>query len=249
MDSTNTDGTDANSNEASYTRAARRPAGPRRIAAFDFDGTVSKRDTLVPFVAGVAGPARFAAVCGRLGLSGARRRVDLMARDDVKAELARLVFRGRTEDEIRSRADRYGKALLASRLRSFMVDRVTAHVDAGHDTLFVSASLTYYIEPIAHALGMDAVIAVELEAIDGVFTGELARPNVRAHEKVVRLDEWTAATGGGDRELWSYGNSSGDHALLAAADHAFWLGRPTKAPPRVLPISAQVPPPPLTPLP
>ena len=156
-----------------------------------------------------------------------------MARDDVKAELARLVFRGRTEDEIRSRADRYGKALLASRLRSFMVDRVTAHVDAGHDTLFVSASLTYYIEPIADALGMDAVIAVELESIDGVFTGELARPNVRAHEKVVRLDEWTAATGGGDRELWSYGNSSGDHALLAAADHAFWLGRPTKAPAHV----------------
>jgi phosphatidylglycerophosphatase C len=243
------DGTDTNRTEASDTTGGQRPAGPRRIAAFDFDGTVSKRDTLVPFVAQVAGPARFAAVCGRLGLSGARRRLDLMARDDVKAELARLVFRGRTEDEIRSRADRYGKALLASRLRSFMVDRVTAHVDAGHDTLFVSASLTYYIEPIAHALGMNAVIAVELESIDGVFTGELARPNVRAHEKVVRLDEWMAATGGGDRELWSYGNSSGDHALLAAADHAFWLGRPTKAPAHVVPISAQVAPPPLTPSP
>jgi phosphatidylglycerophosphatase C len=239
-ETTNTDGAD--------TTGTDRPADRRRIAAFDFDGTVTKRDTLVPFVAQVAGPARFAAVCGRLGLSGARRRVDLMARDDVKAELARLVFRGRTEDEIRARADRYGTALLASRLRPFMVDRVTAHVDAGHDTLFVSASLTYYIEPIAEALGMNAVIAVELETVDGMFTGELARPNVRADEKVVRLEEWTAATGGADRELWSYGNSSGDHALLAAADHAFWLGRPTKAPPRVVAISAQVGPPPLTPL-
>ena len=203
--------------------------GRRRIAAFDFDGTVSKRDTLVPFLAQVAGPRRFSSVCARLGLSGARRRIDLLARDDVKAEMARLVFAGRSEDEVRGRADRYGQALMASRVRPFMVDRVRAHVDAGHDTVFVSASLAYYLEPIAERLGMATVIAVELASDGGIFTGELARPNVRADEKVVRLDEWAGETGG-DRELWSYGNSSGDHALLAAADHGYWLGRPSKAP-------------------
>ena len=40
------------------------------LAAFDFDGTITRRDTLVPFLARVAGPARFAGTCARLGLLG-----------------------------------------------------------------------------------------------------------------------------------------------------------------------------------
>ena len=203
----------------------------RPVAAFDFDGTLSQRDTLVPFLAQVAGPRRFSSVCARLGVAGARRRVDLLARDDVKAEMARLIFAGRSEDEIRSRADRYAQALFASRLRPFMIQRVRDHVAAGHETLLVSASLTYYLEPIADRLDMSGVIAVELAIDGGRFTGELARPNVRAAEKVVRLDQWLSGRSDvAPRELWSYGNSSGDFALLDAADHGYWLGRSSKAP-------------------
>jgi phosphoserine phosphatase len=99
--------------------------------------------------------------------------------------------------------------------------------------LFVSASLVYYLEPLATMLDVQDVLAVEPEVRDGRLTGELVRPNVRAEQKALRLREWLGAPEHGPLEgveLWGYGNSSGDHELLAMSDHAAWMGRPNKVP-------------------
>ncbi|MFM7069650.1 MAG: HAD family hydrolase [Actinomycetes bacterium] len=202
----------------------------RRVAAFDFDGTVSKRDTLVPFLARVAGPSKFAAVAAQLGLRGARGTVDVRNRDDVKAHIIELVLAGRDADEIDALGATYAAELVATKLRPFVVQRVRTHRAQGFETVFVSASMVQYLRPVARALGVDHVIAVETEAVDGRLTGAMVGPNVRADEKVTRLREWLEATGDPAPELWSYGNTSGDHALLRAADHAFWLGKPSRLP-------------------
>lgn len=205
----------------------------RRIAAFDFDGTLSRRDTLVPFLAMASGRRRFAQVCGRLGLAGARRSVDLRDRDDVKQQLLRELFVGRDEEELRRLGARYARDLLSDQLRPDVLSRLEDHRRAGHEVLFVSASLVYYLEPLADLLGVCAVLAVEPAQLDGRLTGELVRPNVRAEQKALRLREWLGAPADGPVEgtrLWGYGNSSGDHELLQMSDHAFWLGRPNKVP-------------------
>ena len=202
----------------------------RRVAAFDFDGTVSRRDTLVPFLVKATGSAKFASVAAQLGLHGARGTVNLRNRDDVKARMVELLLAGRSADELDALGAAYAQDLLASRLRPFMVERVRAHVDDGFETVFVSASMVQYLRPVAAALGVDHVIAVETEVVDGRLTGALVGPNVRAEEKVVRLRRWLESTGDPAPELWSYGNTSGDHALLEAADHRFWLGKASRVP-------------------
>ncbi len=213
------------------------------VAAFDFDGTISRRDTLVPFLAKVAGPSRFAGVCARLGLSGARGRTKVRDRDAVKEEMIRLLFAGRSEDELRSRGELYARDLLSDSLRPMVVDRVHGHHALGHRTLIVSASLVYYLDPLARSLSMEGVIGVEPEVVDGTLTGSLARPNVRADEKAIRLREWLGAepTGPLTHRLWGYGNTSGDHALLEMSDHAFWLGRPGKVPPGAEVLTPETP--------
>lgn len=207
---------------------------PTVVAAFDFDGTISRRDTLIPFLARAAGRSRFVAANARLGLSGLRGRLALRDRDLVKEQMLELLLAGRSEDELRSLGERYAQELLErDRLRSDVVTRVEEHVDAGHRTVIVSASLVYYLEPVARALSIDDVIGVEPEVVDGRLTGRLARPNVRAGQKPLRLREWldAPATGPVGVRVHGYGNSSGDHELLAASDVAWWLGRPAKLPP------------------
>lgn len=205
----------------------------RRVAAFDFDGTLSRRDTLVPFLAKVGGRRRFAQVCGRLGLAGARRTVDLRDRDDLKEQLLRELFVGRDEEELRHLGTRYARDLLSDQLRPEVLTRLEDHRRAGHEVLFVSASLVYYLDPLADVLGVHGVLAVEPEQFGGRLTGELVRPNVRAEQKALRLREWLDVPAEGPLEgvrVYGYGNSSGDHALLAMSDHAYWLGRPNKVP-------------------
>ncbi len=207
----------------------------RKVAAFDFDGTVSRRDTLVPFVTRFAGANRSAV--GSIGTGWdalVRRRFAARDRDAVKEHMIRRLLTGRDARDLDRAAGVYATRLIDGALRPEMVDEIRRHVAAGHETLFVSASLANYLRPIARYLGMTDVIAVELEVSDGVVSGTMVGPNVRAAEKAVRLRRWLGAPTEGPLEgleLWAYGNSSGDLDLLALADHAYWLGKPASCPP------------------
>lgn len=205
----------------------------RRVAAFDFDETLTRHDTLIPFMIRAAGPLKFAIACVKVLVAGARGQVALGDRDAVKERLLGLLFAGRSDAQLRRLAQQYGRTILHDRLDPATLERLRDHLDRGDEVLFVSASLEYYLRPVAETLGVHDVIGVELAAIDDVLTGELAHPNVRAEQKAVRLRERLGQSPTGPLEgveLWAYGNSSGDHALLELADHAFWRGRPAKLP-------------------
>ncbi len=150
----------------------------------------------------------------------------------VKDLIDRL-FAGRSEDELRHLGAVYARDLLANELRPEVLRRLEQHHEAGHETLFVSASLVYYLEPLAESLEVQHVIAVEPAVDGGRLTGALTHPNVRAEQKALRLREWLGQPPSGalvDAEVWAYGNSSGDHELLQLADHRYWMGSRRKLP-------------------
>lgn len=185
----------------------------RAVAAFDFDGTITRRDALVPFLRLVAGTPDWATAT----LSCVRHLPDRDAgrrRDNVKATMIRRVFANRPVAAVESLAGRYA-ATLAHRSWPETLARVAWHADQGHRLVLVSASLAMYARPAAQALGFHDVIAVELETADDRYTGAMAGPNVRGDEKAVRLRALLGRDGG---ELWAYGNSAGDAAMLAMAD-------------------------------
>jgi phosphatidylglycerophosphatase C len=77
-----------------------------------------------------------------------------------------------------------------------------------------------YVDAIAGRLGIDAVVATELEVVDGCVTGRFAGSNCRAEEKLRRLE---AFLGGRDVELHAYGNAPDDDAMLGRADVATYV--------------------------
>ncbi len=202
----------------------------RRVAAFDFDGTLARRDTLVPFLTRAAGPHRLGIALGAHGLSTLRR---LACRDgdagglagrsrDVLKSHALRQLRGARATDIEALAEAYA-ARLDRLIRPAMRERLEWHRREAHEIVIVSASLAVYLRPLSRRLGVDHVIGVELEVgDDGRLTGGMVGPNVRGEEKAVRLRRWL-----GDRpvELWAYGDSSGDEELLAMADHPVWVGK------------------------
>ncbi len=195
----------------------------RPIAAFDFDGTITQRDTLLGFLTFVAGRRAVTAAMLRHAGGLLRGLRDDVERDASKERVLGAVMGGRSLDDVTAAGVRYA-ALLPQRFRPEVTAQVRWHLDEGHEVVLVSASLEYYLRPAAEALGLTDVIGVTMEAdASGRLTGRLARPNVRAEEKAVRLREWWGKRPA--TELWAYGNSSGDEALLALADHPTWIGR------------------------
>lgn len=209
----------------------------RKVAAFDFDGTITRRDTLVPFLARAYGPHRLARAIGAYYLAAMRDRRGTAGpptdglrtgRDGLKTDVLSALFRGddpaRVDELARQHAVRVERLI-----RPEMRERIAWHREQDHKTVIVSASLVNYLRPIAVQLGIDHVIAVELEVgPDGRLTGAMSGLNVRAEEKATRLRAWLGDGSAGEVELWAYGDSSGDEALLAMADHPMWLGRRAK---------------------
>jgi phosphatidylglycerophosphatase C len=196
-------------------------AAPRRVAAFDFDGTLVPGDSLRPFLLRLLGSTRLAVALAEAGpsMAVAYRRG---GRDAAKAALFRRAVTGLDSAAV-DEAGRVFGAELAGRVRPDMADRVAWHRRAGHELVLVSASLTAYLEPFAGHLGLDQVIATRLEVgPDGALTGRLAGPNVRGEEKASRLRRWLE---GDPAEIWAYGDSAGDREMLAMADHPTLVGR------------------------
>ena len=180
-------------------------------AAFDFDGTLTRRDCLVPFLRRVAGTR--ALLAAMVATAPAAARVD---RNAVKAGVVRKLLAGRDIKMLNDEGARFAVDIVDNRLRRDTIERLRRHQSDGHRTVIVSASLRPYIEPVATALAIDHVICTELEVVGGIVTGELVDGNCRGAEKASRLQAWLGA---GPVELWAYGDSSGDDELLALAEH------------------------------
>jgi phosphatidylglycerophosphatase C len=191
--------------------------GGRVVAAFDFDGTITRRDSLLPFLRRLCGPRRVYATLARNGVDVASMATGRADRDEVKARVLGSLLAGVDASRAVEEGHRYAGFLAErARLRRPVLAQLGRHLDAGHEAVLVSASPALYLAPLGAALGFDAVLATELEVgDDGRLTGGLAGRNCRGAEKVARLEAWL-----GDRDvrLFAYGDSTGDRELLARAD-------------------------------
>jgi phosphatidylglycerophosphatase C len=198
------------------------------IAAFDFDATLTRRDSVIPFLARVVGITRLL-----LGLATRPHRV-LPAlvrrdRDALRALATDVALRGVGRAEFDRHAEQHAAAIIEGGLRADTTARLRWHRDQGHRVVIVSASYEYYVRVVGDHLGVDEVLATRTE-FDGedCCTGRLAGANCRAEEKVRRLEAWLEVIGvtRDQATIWAYGDSNGDRAMLEFADHPVWVTEP-----------------------
>lgn len=194
----------------------------RKVAAFDFDGTLAKGDSLVPFVIRLLGNRKVAQAVLAHAPAFAAISLGKGDRDKTKEKFIARLLAGHSAEEVHALGNTFADDLLSTRMFDDTLGRVSWHRDQGHELVLVSASLDVYLKPLCEQLGFDGSVTTLLEIEDGKATGRLVGSNVRAVEKVRRLEEWL---GTDDVELWAYGNSSGDYELLERANHAFWVDK------------------------
>jgi phosphatidylglycerophosphatase C len=203
----------------------------RPVAAFDLDGTLTRRDTLMPFLVRAVGAGRAyrAVLASSLPLARAAA-FGGEHRDAAKVAVLRGVLAGIPYTGLAEAAEAYADHVVAHGLRRDVKARVDWHRAEGHDLVLVSASPELYVTPIGRRLGFDEVLATRLEVDgDGRLTGRLQGANCRGPEKVARLRAWR----GDALDLaYAYGDSAGDTEMLALAVTPQRIGRRGVAFPR-----------------
>ncbi|MGB2757131.1 MAG: HAD-IB family hydrolase [Acidimicrobiia bacterium] len=201
------------------------------VAAFDFDGTLTVRSQLEPFVLQAGGLRRSSLAVARSLVKVVQLPRSSAHRDAAKAAVLHRVFEGIDEGSYAALGQSFALHVLASKMRADSLARLRWHQEHGHSTVIVSASLSTYLDPIGTRLGIDGVLCTTLESAGGKLTGRLVGANVRGTEKARRLDAWlTERFGTTEVTLWAYGDTAGDRAMLERADHATWVKRQETVP-------------------
>jgi HAD superfamily hydrolase (TIGR01490 family) len=186
----------------------------RRLALFDFDGTITTRDTMFAFVRHVRGPVRTA--LGLLWLSPmlVAHRLGFVGSERAKVLFLRHFLGGAGRDALAAHARTF-VAQMEAWIRPGARARLEWHRAEGHDVVLVSASLDLWLAPWAehHRLRL---LCTEVRWDADAFTGALATPNCNGPAKADRV------RGAIDLDayeyVYGYGDSAGDVEMLALAD-------------------------------
>ncbi|MCR5875598.1 HAD-IB family hydrolase [Phenylobacterium sp. J426] len=187
------------------------------IVAFDFDGTITTKDSFTTFLKWRAGPLRWWLGCLQL-VPAALAYVLHRDRGRIKAAAVKVFLKGVPHDRLEADASRFAELFARKLFRPDALATWKRWRERGARMVIVTASPDIVVGPFGRGLGADLVLGTQLSfdpqnRVVGAFSG----PNCRGQEKVVRLHE---VFGPELRLAAAYGDTSGDTEMLAIADEA-----------------------------
>ena len=188
----------------------------KRIAAFDFDGTITRKDTLIEFLRIAGGRARFYAVFALYTPLLILMKLKLYSNQKAKQKIFAHYFRGMQIEQFDDLCLRFFEQKGQSLIYLDAKAQIAKHREQGDEVVIISASIENWVCHFADALRADKLLATKVEVQEGMLTGRFLTANCYGKEKVNRL--LSAYPERDKYNLIAYGDSRGDKELLQFAD-------------------------------
>lgn len=190
---------------------------------FDFDGTLTRGDSLFPFLKFVTGQRYYFLLPLVVPILIALA-LKLMRSQSAKEAVLRIFLSGRQASDVKCLGHEFGRRLLPEMLRQEGIERLRWHLSMGHCCVLVSASLDVYLETWARDAGFEDILVSRLEVgTGGEVTGRLLGSNCQGGEKVRRIESWLFEKD--VRKTIAYGNSAGDLPMICRVDEGWYWSR------------------------
>ena len=188
----------------------------KKIYAFDFDGTLTTKDTLIEFI-------RYAKGSMDLGLGFLRyahllvlMKLGLYPNYKAKQKVFAHFFKDTTLDDFNALCKEFA-ASSSNLLRPNAIEAIDLATKEGSEVLIVSASIDNWVQPFFPQV---KVLGTQIEVIDGKLTGRFMTKNCYGQEKVNRI--LSLHPNRQEYHLTAYGDSRGDREMLAFADESYF---------------------------
>lgn len=184
------------------------------LALFDFDGTLTTRDTLFDFLWFTFGFRRF--LVGMIKVSPVLLlfAFGAVSNVDAKKKILSQFFKGLRAEELIGWGVHYGESGIPRILRLEALERLCWHKTLGHRVIVVTASAEEWVRPWCSSQDVE-LIGTKLEVVGDRVTGNFATSNCRGAEKVRRIRERVHLEN--YRRVYAYGDSKGDREMLSLA--------------------------------
>jgi len=190
----------------------------KTLAIFDFDGTLTTRDTFIDLI--IFSKGIFSLLAGIL----INFRILLLyllgmtSGDNAKEQLFAFFFKNLKSDQFLNICQKYAQNRIPKILNQRVLNKFFWHKARGDITVIVTASIKQWVEPLAFELGFKRVIATEIEILNQKLTGKFSTPNCNGPEKVKRFVY--SFPNHPTYLLYVYGNLKGDKELMQLAGHS-----------------------------
>jgi len=189
------------------------------LVLFDFDGTITTRDTLAEFMIFYHGKARY-----YFGLAMLSPIMFLYVTGMMKNWKAKQIFLSwflKNEDAatFNDQCTAFATRRLPALIRQGAFDAIKKYKEKGATIAVVSASADNWVKPFCDQYGL-MCLSTKLEVKNGKLTGKISGKNCHGPEKVCRIKECFHLDD--FDHIVAYGDTSGDKEMLALAHAKFF---------------------------
>ena len=188
----------------------------KKIVVFDFDGTLTTKDTLIEFIRYACGTRAF--LFGFLWYAPllVLMKLHLYPNYKAKEKVFSYFFKGMSLETFETLCQRFARDN-RHLLRPQGIQTLQQAQADGAEVLVVSASIDNWVQPF---FPKTKVLGTQVEVKDGHLTGLFLTKNCYGQEKVNRILELYPHRK--EYHLTAYGDSRGDKELLAFADESHY---------------------------
>lgn len=192
-----------------------------KICAFDFDGTLTKKDTFVEFIRYVHGERKtitgFLLHLPLLLLM----KLHLYSNQKAKQKVFSWFFRNMEIDRFNLLCRDFAHTNKQRLLRPAGIKRIRKALEEGDKAIIISASIDNWVCPFFDEFGDKIQIeGTQIEVKNGYLTGMFTTANCYGQEKVNRLKALYPQRE--DYHLTAFGDSRGDKELINYADKGYF---------------------------
>lgn len=195
------------------------------LALFDFDGTITRKDSFADFLTYTFGAKYYYQAIARNSLMLTRYKLGLIDNSFAKSELFRFFFKGWEYSKFVHAASNYSKNRLSHIVKPSAHRCIEQHKHNGDSIIVVSASIKEWLIDWTNRNGLH-LISTEIEVVGEQLTGSFATLNCHGEEKVRRITRHCQ-----DKKfnrIFAYGDTKGDKPMLALANFPFYRRLPSQ---------------------
>jgi phosphatidylglycerophosphatase C len=189
------------------------------IAFFDFDGTITTKDTLLEFIKFSKGSKRFYLGFLYNAFYLFAYKLKLISNQAAKEKVLQFFFKNTPVHFFNDQCKLFSTAVLPKLIRPKALKELQKLKNENFIVVVVSASPQNWIQPWSSAMKVE-LIASQLEIKDDKITGRILGKNCHGPEKVRRIMEKYVVED--YDEIYAYGDTSGDLPMLKLATQPFY---------------------------
>jgi phosphatidylglycerophosphatase C len=187
------------------------------LAVFDFDGTITNRDSVNDFLIWKFGLVRFFLSYFFMLPLIVLYFFKIVKNSTIKKAQIFFFLRKRTLNEFIIDSHNYAEKRLHKIVRQDAISTIKSHHQKGHTLIIISSSFPYWIEAWATNYSFHHVIGTKLSPVNGLINTSALCKNCYGEQKVNSLRELYPNLS--DFTIYVYGDSDGDKELLEIASY------------------------------